>query len=445
MKKLSFALFVTVAALMLWPAASFALSHGVTAPPCVTHQRALLTAGLRSPVDPARTPWPSRGGPLALRAATGPCTVTGKVLDFAGNPLTSVEVDLYYSDGTGRHLFDWIDTDGSGAFAFSSVPVTTNGEIAVHSNDGSGFYSWGNAFTAAGPNDFTVQPGMTGAEIFKSSDPNWNGFTSFDLETWGSAGGGSAIITGDAGAGYVMAPDYDYAVAYPWDNEGIEWTSDMNFPVTPGANDGVTIPFDQTYSGRSTNMGPTYSGNPGTKTHIVLSNWPANYSAGLYGISESPSGAFKTLHSPMVLNGSQAVRSVNVTIPTTATPGYDYDIHVYRADLGSHLDIMTWFQVASLKASPKSIRRGGSVRLSGIIPTQNHMGSHLGKVKKVVVLQYTTKTKAWHKLTAIKASGLGRYVSHLLHPMRTTWYVVLYPGDGWYSAGYTSVVRVAVR
>jgi hypothetical protein len=149
------------------------------------------------------------------------------------------------------------------------------------------------------------------------------------------------------------------------------------------------------------------------------------------------------------------LRSVSVTIPSTATPGYDYDLHVYRADGASGLDLTTYFQVASLKASPTSARRGRSVRLSGIVPTQGHMGTTLGKAKYVTLYQRTkaagpptawnAAAKGWHKVGTLRANGLGKYQSHLLHPLRTTWYVVRYPGDTWYYAGYTSVIKVAVR
>ena len=161
------------------------------------------------------------------------------------------------------------------------------------------------------------------------------------------------------------------------------------------------------------------------------------------------------LRSPFAMVGAQQLRTVTVTIPSTATPGYDYDIHVVRTDSDSALDIETYYQVASLKASAKSIRHGGSVRLTGVVPTQGHEGGTAGKTKPIVVYQRTKSagqptvwnaaSKGWHKVATLKASGLGKYTSHLLHPSRTTWYVVRYPGDNWYFAGYTSVIKVTVK
>jgi hypothetical protein len=155
------------------------------------------------------------------------------------------------------------------------------------------------------------------------------------------------------------------------------------------------------------------------------------------------------------LSGSHQLRNVSVTIPSTATPGYDYEIHVSRTDDGSMLDITTSFQVASLKASPTSIRHGGAVRLSGIIPTQGHMGSTAGKSKSVILSQRTRAAgppAAWnaaakgsHEVGTLKANGLGKYASRLLHPKHTTWYVVYYPRDSRYWAAFTSVLKVTVK
>ena len=450
MKKLSLVLFLALAAAVLWPAASFALAHGASAPPRAAQLRLSPSVGSRV-VVPAFASRRASERSIAVRAATGPCTVTGHAYDFAGNPLTGVEVDLWYSDTGGF----WVDTDATGMFTFTNVPAAASGELDVWP-DSSGttvFSSINDTFTAAGPNDFTLRPGMTGAEVLKTSDTEWNGFTKFRLDTWGSAGGGSTIVPGDSGFGYVMAPDYYYAVAYPWDNQGIEWSTASALPVTPGASDGLTMVFDQA-NGRGAWVGAPYwaSGKPGSKATVVLENWPAGYHAGLYGISESPSGKDKVLHTPSLLSGSHKLRKVSVTIPSTATPGYDYDIHVARTDAGSGLDITAYFQVASLKASRASIRRGGAVRLSGVVPTQGHMGSTVGKSKSVILFQRTkaagqpaASLKGWHKLATLKASGLGKFASRLLHPKRTTWYVVHYPGDTWYWGAYTSVIKVAVK
>jgi hypothetical protein len=305
-----------------------------------------------------------------------------------------------------------------------------------------------------------LRPGMTGAEVVQGSDEDWQGWQSFRLQTMGSGGGGITTNAGDSdegyvdGSGYVMAPDYDYAVAYPWDDQGIEWFGSSP-PVTAGAYDGHTMVFDQD-NGRSAWIGAPYwaSGKPGTKVTLVLENWPSGYQMAFYGYSQAPSAKEKDWGFYVQSDGSE-YGTVGLTIPSTATPGYDYELHTWRYDTttpASLLDLTTYFQVASLKASRSTVNHGGTARLGGVVPTQGHMGAKAGKSKSVVLYQRTTaagqpttSTKGWHKLATLKANGLGKYASRLLHPKRTTWYVVRYPGDTWYWAAFTSVVKVAVK
>ena len=114
-----------------------------------------------------------------------------------------------------------------------------------------------------------------------------------------------------------------------------------------------------------------------------------------------------------------------------------------------------YFQVASLKAS-RDVHQAWRFRAPD--RRRAHTGAQggtAGKTKPIVVYQRTKSagqptvwnaaSKGWHKVATLKASGLGKYTSHLLHPSRTTWYVVRYPGDNWYYAGYTSVIKVTVK
>jgi hypothetical protein len=461
MKKLSLGLFLALAAAVVWPAAGLALTPQALQPLAsatsrAAHQRYSPPASLRAAVNPASVPGHVPGRFMAARAATGPCTVTGTVLDYSGAPVAQAEVDLYNdAGGTDRYL-GYVLTDANGAFSLGDVPETTAGEIDVFLADGSGYQSWYKTFTAAGPNDFTLQPGLTGAKVLPSTDSNWTGFTSFRLETWGSVGGGTTIINGDSGLGYVMPPDYDYAVAYPWPGQGIEWSAASSMSALPGVTDANTMVFDQA-DGRGAWVGSPWwaSGKPGTKAVLVLENWPLGYEMEFYGESDAPTTSVKNYSSEAQSDGSQ-YGFQSLTVPTTATPGYFYELHTYRVDdPSSALDVTSYFEVATLKASHTSVTRGGAVRLSGIIPTQGHMGSIRGKSKTVTVYQRTkaagpptvwnAAAKGWHKVVAIKANGLGKYTSRLLHPKRTTWYIVRFPGDGWYWGAYTSVLKITVK
>jgi hypothetical protein len=141
-------------------------------------------------------------------------------------------------------------------------------------------------------------------------------------------------------------------------------------------------------------------------------------------------------------------------IPTSAKPGYDFVLEACRSDQESRLLVRDYFQVCTLKSSRQSVPAGAAVRLSGVIPTQGHIGSQPGIRKSVTVYARTRSAaqpsswapgKGWKKVCTCKADGHGRYKSGLLRPRRTTWYVVRYPGDEWYWGAYTSVIKVRVR
>jgi hypothetical protein len=473
MKKLPLYLFAVLAAALLWPAASLALTPRAAQPLTAASSRGVRTVfslptALRAALTPrARTQGTpglrARASMLAVRAGTGPCTVTGRVLAADGSAEAGAEVDLWYTDAADNDQFiGYTYADDQGDFTFSGAPVTAQGEIDAFFTDDNGTASWNDTFTAAGPNDFTLQPGSTDAEVWRTDDPDGYGWTNARIDTWGSAGGGTTLITDSGGnefatgSALVMPPDYDYAVAYTYANQGIEWNADDAMPVTPGTSDGQTMTFDEA-DGRTTWIDAPYwqSGAAGSKIQLYFYNWPAGYEAAFYGYSQWPATARVTNWKyPVQLFGGDRVW--NLAIPKSATPGYDYELHIWRYDdESSELDLTTYFQVASLKASHASVHPGRAVRLTGVIPTQGHLGAQVGKVKLVTVYQRTKAAgpptawnpgaKGWRKIATVRANGHGVYTSPLLHPRHTTWYVVRYPGDGWYFRAYTSVIRVTVK
>jgi len=466
MTKFLYALLLASLAAMLLPALSLAGSpvrrslEPLASPPqhAVNGTRYALPGALRDVVHPRGERPGSSGRMLAPRTATGPCTVTGRVLGFDNRPLAGVGVVLSYRDSSDAWYFvDSVSTSADGSFAFVGVPETNWGEIDAYLVDGDGYHSWGNTFTAAGPNDFQLRPGVTGVQTVRSAYSGWNWWQWLRVETWGSRGGATTWLDGGNGDAFVMAPDYDYAIAYPYDNQGIEWSASAPLSVVPGASVGNSMTFDQDADGRGAWIQSPYwqSGKAGTRTTLVLENWPAGYQMSFYGYSQAPSAQFKDWPFYVESDGSQYSRT-SLTIPSTASAGYDYEVHVYRYDdSASYLDLTLYYQVASLKPSRTSIRRGGDVRLSGIVPTQGHMGSQQGKAKYVTLYQRTKSAgppttwdatkKGWQKVGSFRANGYGKYQTRLLHPKRTTWYVVRYPGDNWYFDAYTSVSKVSVR
>jgi hypothetical protein len=466
MRKLPLYLLAMLAAALLWPAASLALTPRslqplASAPSRGTRTVFSLPAGLRAALAPrspahATASLHGRAGMLAVQAVSGPCTVAGQVLAADGSAAVGADVELWYTAaGDIDTYIGSATTDDQGDFTYGGAPVTAAGEIDVYFTDDNGCQSWNDTFTAAGPNDFTLQPGTTGAEVLRTDDADGRAWQWAGIQTWGSAGGGTSWISG-SGDALVMAPDYDYAIAYPYANQGIEWNAGDVLPVTPGQSDGLTMTFDQLDALTAWIQTPYWtSGKAGSAVRLFFDNWPNDYEAGFYGYSEAPTGP--TTVWPFRVRSSGKDGYTSLTLPKSATPGYDYELHIWRYtdDDSSALDLITYFQVASLKAARASLRPGGAVHLSGVIPTQGHMGAQLGKVKLVTVYQraksagpptaWNPTAKGWRRVATVRANGFGKYTSPALHPRHTTWYVVRYPGDSWYLRGYTSVIKVAVK
>jgi hypothetical protein len=254
-----------------------------------------------------------------------------------------------------------------------------------------------------------------------------------------------------------MAPDYNYACAYFYDNQGVEWTAPSSLSVAPGVNDSRTMHFDQDAAQGAWYLLPYWgSGAPGTNAALVLENWPAGRQASFYGYSQDPdSTVWDDWPYYVEADGTQYLAG-GITIPRTATPGYAYVLHVYRYDdSASGLDLRAYFQVCTLAASRSSVKLGSGVQLSGVIPTQGHWGSEPGAAKQVTIYQRTkaagppddwnAATKGWRKVGDVRADGFGKFRTGSLRPQRTTWYIVRYPGDDWYWRGYTAVTKVTVR
>ena len=104
MRKLPLLLFVVLATALLWPAASRALTPRALRPLTSPSSRSARTvfslpAGLRATLTPrsqtrGRAGLHARASMLAVRAGTGPCTVTGRILAVDGSAEAGAEVDL---------------------------------------------------------------------------------------------------------------------------------------------------------------------------------------------------------------------------------------------------------------------------------------------------------------------------------------------------------------
>ncbi len=382
-------------------------------------------------------------------AASGPCTVNGTLLDFAGAPAPWTWVELSTSEGGDETWIGAALTGGDGSFVITGVPETTTGELRATVGKAT-YRSAGHVFTAAGPNTVVLRPGHIDVALKLHKDTRWR--PPFLVETWGGRGGARTWVDGDRGAAAALAPDCISAVAYPYNNQGIEW-SGAAIGVAPGVRAGA-ITFDQAQARGAWFSSPQWhSGAPGTRTSVVFSNWPARYVLGFSGREIAPDGRTRTW--PSIMTSGRVSFSRSFQIPTAATPGYVYELHILRTDGGSRLDLTLSFQVATLTAAPVAIAKGAPVRLSGVVPTKGHWGSQAGAAKNVTLYARTSAAgqptvwdatrNGWTKVGAYRTDGSGAYQTGRLKPKRTTWYVLRYPGDEKYFRAYTSVVKVTVK
>lgn len=384
-----------------------------------------------------------------VAAEAGPCTVTGTLLDFAGAPVPRVWVEILTSEDGVETLVGADLTAEDGSFVVAGVPETTSGEVRA-SVGAETYRSVGHAFTAAGPNAVVLRPGRLDVTLDLQGDRRWR--PPFLVESWGARGGARTWVHGRRGTAAALAPDCTYAVAYPYSNQAIEWFGPA-IAVTPGVRAG-SIAFNRAQARSAWFAAPRWrSGAPGATTSVVFANWPAGYAVGFAGTEIAPDG--RTRRWPSISTSGRATFTRSFHIPSTATPGYTYEVHILRTDPGSRLDLTLHFQVATLAATPRAIVEGESVRLSGVVPTRGHWGSKPGEEKVVTLYARTSRAgqptswdatrSGWTRIGAYRTDGYGVYQTARLRPKRTTWYVVRYSGDDTYFRAYSSVVRVAVE
>jgi hypothetical protein len=393
----------------------------------------------------------------------GPCTVTGVVQDRSGAPVAGAFVDWGYYDAQGYWVFgNEAETQADGSFSFSGVTATTDGELDVYLSSGAGYQAWSLTFSASpAENHFVLRPGIAPFSTTRTLSPGWGYWDSVLVDTWGSEGGGTTTISATGNA-YVMPPDYDYALVYYFSNQAVEWVGGSSIPVVAGGTGGTPIAVSQDDAQSILVTKPYWaSGKPGTTVKLRMGNWPAGRQAGFYGYSEYPY-SYPTKEYGATYTSNGAAATVSLTVPANATPGYDFEIHAYRSDTqDTALDINDFFQVCTLKSSKTSVRSGGAIRLAGRVPLAGHLGSKLAPAgKRVTIFKRTTapsvqprswtSPRGWTKVATVSTTRSGAYYSAYLHPRRTTWYIVRYPGSSntgtgqWYWKAFTSFVKVRV-
>ena len=227
--------------------------------------------------------------------------------------------------------------------------------------------------------------------------------------------------------------------------EGIE--SPTTATVTAGELSADTLTFAEADACSVTVATRWASGPPGTSVPVAWAGFPQDWESEFEGVSgygdaqPQPLGTY-----PTVGSGSQSF-----TIPADARPGYEYYFTVQHTD--GPLMLEAAFQVCTLKSSKAWIRRGASIRLKGVVPVASNLGRRSAAAKVSIYARFTaagqpdtySNPKGWTLAGQARANSKGKYLSSVLYPKRSTYFVVRYSGQGLYWPGYTAVIKVNVH
>ncbi len=411
---------------------------------------------------------PFRYEPLARRILSGTGTISLDILTYGGQPEVNAEAD-WWVFGDLDYGFGHANTDANGHVELTSIPAATddNGEIAVFPDDaGNTVYdlwglSWGDGVWTG-----QLQPGQLPVTVVRSSDRNWYGWTAATVRLWSVNGAethlASSDITRTGATTYGTAPtittgpeQLDAGTIHFWNDEGMELPV-AGTDVSPGvAAPGVIA---REVDAQRIWMDYWGSGKPGTRTYLIMNNFPAGWTNDIAGVADYPTTAnVQTVGGSTSSGGDYTVK--RVIIPSGAKPGYKYWVWADHRD-GS-LSLTTSFQTCTLKRTRSVVRKGTAIALSGVVPIKGHYGGKTG-TRKYVTVYKTTKSKlaakgqppvagggsrasGWTRVGRVRTDGLGRYRKGSIRPARTTWYAVWYPGDSWYWGAWTSLAKVTVR
>lgn len=413
------------------------------------------------PVDPLRfqrnvVSLPA--GPLALAdAQTYP--VSGTLEAFDGTPLASCYIycgwwdpDGYswYAPAASYHDAGDTTTAADGSFSIASLAShPAHDSLMAVGNEGSsllGLTLYHLDFSTTG--SYVIRPGHVNVTIANAPAGQTAELSIGDAHYSGIE---SRVALVDAnGVADTLAPDFNSASAsFPNANgtttAECQWVSPGHaaVAVSPGTVAATSLSFDWHSAVRGRLVGPQcrHSGRLGSTVRYTISNVPAGQQISFVG-----SSGFSIGHAfPQVVNstGRQKVYTVALRIPKDAPVGNVYEINAERSDdIQSLLWLDDYFEVCTFSASHSAIMRGQTVRLRGQID---------GRKATLFVCHHradqpaTVGARGWVKVANLHVNASGRFVGPLLHPSRTTWYVVRYPGLNGGFVAFTPVVKVTVR
>jgi len=419
---------------------------------------------------------PAAAGLLALPLAVtdGAGVVQGHVYDYFGSPVADAGVTAFVVDDQGNWLWSGeAGTGDDGFYSISGAPASVHGGILVNMEDGDSWAMKEIAFADPGTSTYDLRPARVTWSATRGG-PWGSGWQDPFFEVVGMSAAATPVYAATHRSGVSTgATVTDWASALPADvrlvacyfypNEVAVWDAadagDPPIPVTAGGTTTLPFTFDEASAYRSFFTKPYWaSGKPGTALRLALQNYPTGSEVAFSGFSESPNGIWTTWGGKSLTSSGPQQQTVSLTVPAKAKPGYSFV--VMAGDATARYDIvgvapMAYFQVCTLNATKSSIRSGTAVKLSGVVPVQDHWGSTPGTAKYVWIYERTTAAsapptawdatkKGWRLVARVRTDGYGRYHSGLLTPARTTWYVARYAGDDQYRRAYTSVLRVRV-
>jgi hypothetical protein len=394
--------------------------------------------------------------PLAVPLAAGSYSITGHVLDYSGNLVAGAGVEWGWWDGTAFNtggLNSQSGTAADGKFNFSGVQSQPGNNDYLHiyypyapTASLEEMYSWGLDFATRNdntlsPNTYEMQPAQVNVTIANAPA------TPVEIKVGQDDTGyaqSTVHLTSGAGVAGVLPSSFDDVLAYQPNSIGAvtaqaEW---LGAPVSVDAGKTATdtVALDWSKALRAALTGSTcqHSGKPGTTVKMALSNWPASYQPVFVGYDEELSIA--SVKGPV---STGAAFTVPLKISARA-PVDVYEIDTFRNDSTESLvDLSDFYQVCTFKSTPSIIRHGKAVRLSGVVPGTGKVTVY-STTHKVTAQPKTLTAKGWTRMkTTFKVSAKGKFATGLLHPKRTTWYVVKYNGLAF--PAFTSVIKVTVH
>ena len=414
------------------------------------------------PVDPLRfqrnvVSLPA--GPLALEdAQTYP--VSGTLEDFDGTPLANCYIFCGWWDPDGYSWWApaarWHDagdtttaTDGSFSFPAGLLSHPAHDSIMAVGDGSStllGLTLYHLDFSTTGT--YVLRPGhvnitIANAPAGQTAELSIGDALYSGIESW-------VALTDGNGVADSVAPDFNSASAsFPNANgtttAECQWVSPGHaaVAVSPGTVAATSLSFDWHSAVRGRLVGPQcrHSGRPGSTVRYSITNVPAGQQISFLGSPGFSIGY--TFPQVVTSTGLQKVYTVALRIPANAPVGNLYLINAERSDdPQSLLWLDDYYEVCSFAASHSVIARGQTVRVGG----------HIDGTQATLFMRHrqagqpgTAKAPGWTKVANLHVNASGRFLSPRLHPSRTTWYVVRYPGLNGGFVAFTPVVKVTVR